>query len=136
MDNRVVGLGACSTGARVSAPSEDISAEQVEFSKELIARLLHVSLLGEDGDPRSVQLSNGYIMDAAVETIFSEEKQAMDVLQESRIYWIETNPVFLYAFGGGVVSMCLFPFLQGFSSDFGSKVSDWLWKQLTDRPDC
>ena len=135
MDNLVVGLGACSTDARVGTPSEDIGAGQVEFSEELIARLLYVSFLKGDGDPRTVQLSNDYNMEEAVGTIFSEEEQAMALLQESNLYWVETNPVLLYALGAGM-SMCLFPFLQGFFSELGSRAADWLWEQVVDQSDC
>lgn len=128
MNDRVIGIGVCITDAGVAEPSRDVDSEEVNFSDELIARLLHVSFLNGDGDPRTVQLDHTDIMRMA-ERVMSEEKQAINILRESSLYWVEANPVFLYALGAGV-SMCIYPFLQGFFSELGSRVADWLWEQV------
>jgi len=128
--DRVGGIGACYTSAPVREPSANIRAGAVEFSEDLIARLLQVSLLNGDGDPRTVELTSD--AERAAGIVSGRETRTMALLRESSLYWIQTNPVFLYAVRGPM-SMCLFSFLQGFFSRLGGQTADWLWEQVVER---
>ena len=130
VNDRVLGVGACHTRARVREPSSDIRADAVSFSEELITRLLQVSLQNGNGDPRNVGLDD--IAEHAARVVLDEEAETIAQLRESSLYWIQTNPVFLYAVGAGV-SMCLIPFVNGFFDQLGSRVADWLWEQIEER---
>ena len=132
INGRIFGVGACHTSVRVGEPTTEIQAGKVDYDDTLIQRILQVSLLNGDGDPRTVQIDDDDNMQLAITTILNEEPQTISLLQESRLFWIQTNPVFLYAVGAGV-SMCLFPFLQGFFSLLGSRAADWLWEQVAGR---
>jgi hypothetical protein len=98
----------------------------------LIQRLLQVSLLNGDGDPRTVQVTDEDYVRLGLTTVLDEEAHTIELVRQSRLFWVQTNPVFLYAVGTGV-SLCLFPFLQGFFSQLGSRAADWLWKQVVER---
>lgn len=130
VENRVVGLGACHTSAPIREPSGDTQAGKVEgFSEELLARLLQISSHNGDGDPRYVRFNDSERLGPAVQKILDEETDTITRLKESQLYWVQTNPVFLYALGPAV-TICLYPFVQGFSSQLGSRVADWLWEEV------
>ena len=129
VNDRVLGVGACHMSAQVKEPSTDFQA--VDYSDTLIERLLQVSLLNGDGDPRKVQANDDDNVKLALNAILDVEAQTINQIRESRLFWVQTNPVFLYAAGAGV-SMCLFPFVQGFFSQLGSRAADWLWEQAVE----
>ena len=87
-------------------------------------------MLNGDGDPRTVELED--YLERAVETVLAEEAPTIARLQGSRLYWVETSPVFLYAVGVGM-AICLYPFLDGFFSQLGSRVADSLWDQVEEQ---
>ena len=133
VDNRVIGIGACHTNARIRLPSQEIMKgetgpfDTISRANTLIAQFLQVSFLSGDGDPRTVQVSDD--MRSLAHTVMTEEKETIRVLRESRVFWVETNPVWLYVVGVGIV-FCLYPFLDGFFSQTGSRAAVWLWNQI------
>ena len=130
VDDRVIGVGACHTSARVGEPSTGF--QPVDYSDMLILRLLQVSLLNGDGDPRTVRVNDDDNMRLALDTVLNEEARTINVVRESSLFWVQANPVFLYAVGAGV-SICLFPFVQGFFNQLGSRAADWLWERVVER---
>ena len=125
-DNAVFGVVAYSIDADVGTLSDLEGVIQVdesgESSDEAIARLLHVSWLNGNGDPRTVELDN--FSRAGAETIRSQEQDAMALLDESDLYWVETNPaVVLVAIGRGM-TIILVPLVQGFFFQLGSEAAE------------
>lgn len=126
-DNRVFGLGIWSMDARGKMPSEGT----VPFSQELITGLLQVSFQGGDGDPRTIENPNRDVQRAAGR-LWDEKSGERSLLRDSKLYWVQTNPVWLYALGS-FGAMCIYPFVQEFFGELGSRtgseIGDWLFGQ-------
>ena len=134
-DGSVIGLSAASTSARVREPSPEILAGQVEFSNELIGRLVWVSHQNGRGDPRTISQDTANELSSVTEAIMAQEADTMEALRNSPLYWVQENPVFLYApfapyIVGGLTSLVVVPFVHGFFSQLGSRAADWLLDQF------
>ena len=129
-DNRVFGLSIWSMNARGKVPSEGT----VSFSQEPITRLLQVSFQGGDADPRTIKDTNRDVQRAARRWDEESRKKSGEksLLRDSNLYWVQTNPVWLYVLGS-FGSMCIYPFVQELSGELGSRIGseigDWLFGQ-------
>ena len=130
----VVGLSACSAIGQVAEPPAELG-EGMDFSEQLIGRLVWMSYLsvsaepGPDVDPRTLPESAANELRNVTRTILVREAGMMEVLQGSRFYWVETNPVpivFLYS----AIGVALYPFFHGFLDEAGREVFAWLKRQI------
>ena len=138
--NKIVGLGVF--GVRTSSMSlpdgiDGIIEDKLEYSSEVIERLLHVSYLNGDETPWEVGTHNGAFLSAAhhIETL---EEPTISFLRKADLYWVQVNPGVLLAIGpilGAVSATAIYPFIQGLSSEIGSTVGKWIMGHFVDDPD-
>lgn len=138
-ENRVFGLSAYSlmggsVADHLSAPNNSQRIER--FDRAQIARLLQASFEEGVNDPRTLNVDN-YFLDAT-DLIFRAEQVVQNMLEheESRLYWVNVNPVVLIviipraaavATGvAGSVVLALRPFVQGFAGEMGKQVASWM----------
>ena len=128
--NQVLGLSACFTGAGlVRTPSEEIRRNRVEYSDALIKGLLQVSLVNGDGNPRTIRVRDSDRVNAAFSIVHNEEQTAIRLLREADLFWVQSNPWFLYAIGPRL-AIAIVPFVVGFAERLGSHAADWVVAQF------
>ncbi|MDE2817913.1 MAG: hypothetical protein OXK81_14630 [Chloroflexota bacterium] len=133
MDGQLLGLSVYSTTNRVRRPSATIQRGGVPYSDQLIRGLLHVSLADGRGDPRRPEERNRHVVETALGIIHESERQTIQHLQNSnsRLFWVQINPWFLYAILPGIGAYIIGPFVEGFFNRMGSHAADWLVDQIS-----
>lgn len=128
--DRVLGISACVTDAAlVRPPSNEIRNNQVQYSDALIRGLLQVSLFNGDGDPRTMRVQDPERVNAALSIVLKEERMTIGRLRDADLFWVQSNPWFLYGIGRGL-AIAIVPFVVGFAEQLGSHAADWLVDQF------